>query len=375
MRQVLRIALMVFGLVSSSCATGPTKSKLLESVGKSEMTPEELRLRVHSLAPRFSGDLEEIADGLIARNPTPAMRKSMTQFKFNALPAIQNALFQHDPTAAVIDTWALLAQLEDVTKKHPGLDEASRAFAQQRFEGMENEVAAIWSKLTGKPDVTPARQRVHQWAAEHPVTDTLASRVSTAELLAGLTAQQGVSPLKAASTILEATQDLTDRIDTQTTFLPKEARWQAEYFMLEALGDPTFHPPIPELSAGMGQSGAMSDAVGKVPDFIDRQREETFHSIHSESVGLQGYLTREREATMVDADRIAKGSIDETFNRASTLLNRLLIWITVLLVLGGIFALGALMLVLRRALPAIDRAFVRSTYFENHEPPEQHPPH
>jgi hypothetical protein len=370
------------------CATGAKQSNLMGQIAKtSTMSPEQLRIVVRSFAPRFSGQFEELADELIRRRPTPEMRKSMTQFKINGLPAIQSALFQADPAGALIDTWALLAQMEGVVDHGFSLDDASRDYARRRLEAMEDELQRLWTKAIGKADVSGDRATVHRWAAEHPVTVSLASRVPTTELLAGLTAVEGVKPLEAPATILGVTQDLTARLDTQTSFLPKQARWQAEYFMLEALGDPTMHPPIPELSALLGQTGQLTGAVSQLPGYIDRQRDAVLTSIRSERLGVQDFVDRqrietqsfirqERQAAIADAGRIARDSVDHAFDRASALLDRILIWASVVLLLGGLFALIALVLITRRLAPRRARAAAGDgAYHPFNERPEEHAPH
>jgi hypothetical protein len=95
MRHPTRWVLVASALLLG-CATGASQSKLMQQSATSEMSPDELRIRVRAKAPRFSGKIEEIADEIVRRKPTPAMRKSMTQFKMNAVPAMQNALYQAD---------------------------------------------------------------------------------------------------------------------------------------------------------------------------------------------------------------------------------------------------------------------------------------
>src|SRR5262249_26331805 len=87
------------------------------------MTTAELRIRVRALAGRFSGVLEALADDLSRRAADPAARLSLTRLKINGIPAIQAALFEPDPIAALLDTWVLLVQLDDAIAKTEALQE------------------------------------------------------------------------------------------------------------------------------------------------------------------------------------------------------------------------------------------------------------
>jgi hypothetical protein len=186
-----------------------------------------------------------------------------------------------------------------------------------------------------------------------------------------------VAPLQAAASVLSVTQDLTARLDTQTMFLPKMARWQAEYFMLEAIGDPTMHPPIPELTEALKQSGAVTDELRKLPAFIDHQRDTILSSIHAdiraERLQTQAFITQERQATLADAERISQRAVDHAFDRADALLNRVLVWASVVLSLAALWALIAIALFTRNRPTQRPRA--RDALIPRRPLVEEHAPH
>src|SRR5262252_103883 len=137
MRGLLCVAL----LVASACAASPPKSKLQQAVSQGRMSPDELRIRVRALAGPFSGQIEAFADEIARRSPDPQTRFAVTRFKINAIPALQSTLFEPDPVAALIDSWVLLAQLEDaITTYGVGRDESMRALASERVRGIEREI-------------------------------------------------------------------------------------------------------------------------------------------------------------------------------------------------------------------------------------------
>jgi hypothetical protein len=66
-----------------------------------DVSAEELRIRVRGLAGPFSGIMEEVADDFLTTTDDPDLRRRALMFKINGIPAIQRALFEQDPLAAL----------------------------------------------------------------------------------------------------------------------------------------------------------------------------------------------------------------------------------------------------------------------------------
>ena len=357
-RVLLLLALAGGAGLAAGCATVQAPpSALMQRVGKSDLRPEELRIRVRALAPRFSGQLEYLADSIAAQAGDTPTYAAMLRFKVNALPALQAALFQPDPVAALVDTWALVAQLQDVVARTPvGDTPAVAALAVPRFAAMERELEVLWKELTGKASVADTRAKVHAWARDNPIVDSVAARPSTTALLSRLTAQAGIGALASAGQLLETTQDLTARLDLQTAFLPKQGRWQAESFLLSALSSPTYRDAVPELPAMMQALQGVTEQVQALPWLVAREREAVLAGVREERLGVQAFATGEREqlvstlqaeraVVLAEADRTVQRGVDHAFDRAQRLVDRMFLWFAGLLllaVLGG--ALLALLL-------------------------------
>ncbi len=202
--------MVVLAALLSACATlSPPRSELTERVGRSDLDVSALRVRVRDMARRFSGLLEAMADGLASHSDSPEVARAMLTFKANAVPAMQGALFQSDPVAALVDAWALLAQLQDVLPKRAELAPPElQAEARRSLGDMESQVEALWRELTGREDVSSARRLIHEWAAAHPLTGNLVARESTAPLLASVSEVSGGGLLKRAAGLLEGTRDI-----------------------------------------------------------------------------------------------------------------------------------------------------------------------
>ncbi|MGE6762422.1 chemotaxis protein [Corallococcus interemptor] len=363
------VMVVLLAALWSGCASvAPQRSELATRVGRSDLSVAVMRTRVRDLARRFSGLIEAMADDLALSSGSPQVAAKMLRFKANAVPAVQSALFQPDPVAALIDSWALLAQLEDsLPHAAEGASPELLAQAHASLVSLESEVEAEWRVVTGREDVTQTRARVHAWAAENPLTGPLVTRRSTTGLLSSLTDVSGGGLRSTAASLAEDTRDLAARVDLYATSLPRQARWQAELVATDALRAPTIESALAEL----GRTVDLLDRVGAVaantPALIERERRAALDALHAERLGLQEFVTGERQAVLADVGRerqavvdalhaervatlqqldgLARGWVDHAFDRLEPLVDRVLLWLTLLGVgalLGGLLLARAL---------------------------------
>ena len=62
-----------------------------------------LRVQVRSLADRFSGLMEDVGEEVLREELDPARQRNALLWLTNGIPAMQQALFQPDPLAALLD--------------------------------------------------------------------------------------------------------------------------------------------------------------------------------------------------------------------------------------------------------------------------------
>jgi hypothetical protein len=239
--------------------------------------------------------------------------------------------------------------MQDAVERFNATPEA-RQMATRRFGLLTGGIEQIWASLTGSSDVSQARGRIRQWAEQHPLDESLAARTPTTNLLAALTTQSGLRPMQVAANVMAGLDDLSSRADLASAFLPKQARWQGEYFMMEAIADPSFHPSIPEL-AGLSQD--LATVTRGLPALLDSQREATFDAIGGQQQQLQSFVAGERAAVMQDidqqrvatlskVDQMGKAWVDRSFDRMDRVVNRVLVGILLLFALmiaGGLTAI------------------------------------
>ncbi len=340
------LILVSLAVLLGACATVKPSSPLFERVGRSDMSMGELRIRVRDMARRFPGVLEATADDISVRSGSPEVREAMIRFKSNVVPAMQGSLLQADPVAALIDAWALLAQLQQVLPQWAsGASLELVDTAQRSLRELETEVEALWRELTGREDVSGLRELVHTWAAEHPLTGPLVTRESTVPLLAAFTARSGVGLLGAAATLLEDTQDLVSRVDLYAGSLPRQARWQAELVAQEALQAPVLSEATSELSRAVDVLARVGRLAEDVPAQVTRERQALQDFLSSERRAVLAALHTERVESLAEVDTLGLGWVDHAFDRAQALVNHVFLWLVALvaLLLLGLLGIAALL--------------------------------
>lgn len=288
-------------------------------------------------------------------------------------------LFQPDPVAALADAWALVAQLQDVLpKRAEGVPPELVEKAQRSLREAEAEVETVWRELSGNEDISQARARVHQWAAENPLTGPVHSRVSTAPLLANLTDMSRIRPLGAAAALLEDTRDITARVDLYASSLPRQARWQAELATAEIMSTvaeaPALHAVVGELNRTVDILDRFGALAANTPALVARERAAVVDALNQERLAVQTFISGERQAVLAGVgqeraavmdglhseriealkqlDGLAVAWMDHAFDRAAGLVDRVFLWLLGLLALalvGGIIIAALLARAWRRA--------------------------
>lgn len=362
--------LLVLAALVSACATTAPRTALQEKVGTSDLDVGALRIRVRDLARRLPAMLEVTANDIASSTDSVEVRRAMLEFKVNSVPTLQGALLQPDPVAALVDAWALVAQLQQVLPQSgAGVTPDALARAQKGLGKVEAELEEQWKAVTGQEDVSQTRERVHQWAAEHPITGKAYARESTVPLLSGLTDRSGQRLLRTAASLLEDTRDLTARLDLYAGSLPRQARWQAELAAADlssaALEAPALRQAVSELDRTVDILERFGGLAANTPALVSRERAAVLDAVGQERLALQGFISGERQAVLagvgqeraavVDAlhaervatlqqlDGLAGGWVDHAFDRANHLVDRVFLW---LLAIAALALVGGLLIAL-----------------------------
>ncbi len=218
-QRLTHFVLMTIALgLGLGCATANAAKKeegFFKNPDGIEISKAELRIRVRSLAIPFSGIIEDAADGIIADTTDPEIRKLALLWKINGIPAMQAALFQAKPLAALLDAWALTIQTSNSLQSGPAsnLPDEVKARAMKAVTMMESEILGIANLLGPSDAVGELRADVETWARNHPITTSQTTRTPTSGELARLTADNKIGLRKTVVAVNETMDDLASRMD------------------------------------------------------------------------------------------------------------------------------------------------------------------
>ena len=321
----------------------------------------QIRLRLRSMVGPACGEIEQTADHIIAGTTNSTIQRAALHWKIEGVPALRAALFQPDPYTAQFDSWVLCYQMADYFETGPGkvaLGESSplAVAACRRLEEQMNQVAA---SMTISGDVTKGRAFAKKWAGEHPIQHSISDRETTLSRVLERDSSGSISSGQAVAEITTTVDDLNRRLEIYSDQLFRQARWEAELFKAELLGDLQVGQAIPlagravtsaehamatvdrlapaiERAVSVAESApslvtsereaaiqAMQAELTRTITFVQEERIAALKQLTTERIAaiqeLQGTVISERKALTADVERISLRVVDHAIGRVTQL--------------------------------------------------------
>lgn len=372
----LRTSLPIAGIVLlASCASVPTQTKAMAEQGAT-VSSEAIRVRLRSEAVPFTGLMAHAADEAATAATDPGERRSALIWKIGVVPALYRTLFNQRPLIAILDTWALLVQMEmylESSEGHADLGPGA-VMVLATTKDLQGRVREIARWAVPDKDLSRVDAKVRAWAQAHPVGLSLASRDSIEPYLVSLAPAEELSAFAVVGLMSEDLAGLASRMDFLPFMLPNQFTWQAELAYID-LVDPRLDvvlsrgaqafQQIDAMLAWLGTTGlegfaeeqriqimrAVSEQRTGIEATLDRQREELEAFVRKERAEIAARVTRERVAAMEDAQRFTDRATSDGARRATEMADHVLAWVAILL--GAAFVVGlAVTWVARRGRPS-----------------------
>jgi len=155
-RTVLTSLILTAAFVGGCSTSGPRQTRLMKTSNVT-ISSAQLRVQVRSLAGRFSGLMEDAGSQALVLTDDPARKRGVLLWLSNGIPAMQQALFQPDPLAALIDAQFLIAQMRiyfDAPIEHE-LPPEYLKIADRALDEMESDIRMIVHPMPlAHPDIT-----------------------------------------------------------------------------------------------------------------------------------------------------------------------------------------------------------------------------
>jgi hypothetical protein len=285
--------------------------------------PQQIRLRMRAQVQPLTGVIVAAADQIIAGTTNRAIHRQALLWKIDAVPALREALFLPNPMAAVFDAWAMTFQMTDYFEKGPGKDGlgGAHAIAVTTCQHLETELARLAASCTVSGDVSKARAAAKQWAADHPIRQSIASRESTLNRATEMEVATSFSTTEAMGNLTVTLDDLNRRLEIYSAQLLDQGRWQAELFALDAAQDYQVERAIPLAERAVKSSEQAVTAVDRLapavervavvaesaPKIIAAERDVTIKAMQAELTRTLTFIQEERIAVLkqLTAERIA----------------------------------------------------------------------
>ena len=278
------------------------------------VTAEQIRIRMRSLVEPLSGVIVESADLIGAGTTNRSVRREALLWKLEGVPALREALFRQNPYVAIMDSWVLTWQMIDYFESGRGREVLGDAapIAVTTCQYLEAQIEEVTASMMISGDVSDARAFAREWARNHPIRYSIASRESTVKRVTELQLRKSFSTQEVAGSLVVTMDDLTRRLSIYSTQLLDQSRWQAELFGLDMADDYQLEKVMPltevavesatnavEFLARLEPAVREALIVAKTtPELIGRERATAIQAAQQEISRTMEFAQAERIATL-----------------------------------------------------------------------------
>ncbi|QFU21966.1 chemotaxis protein [Shewanella eurypsychrophilus] len=372
MKALLRLAFFsMLGLMTTACSLLEVK---LES-GVVPLPQDQLNMRVFSrdFSRSFYSQVEQTADQIARADLDDEdniyLKSNALMWKIYSEQALQRSIFQTSPVAAMVDTWALTAQMKDFYETGAGkeLFGDHQGLAIETSKALEAEFERTAKGFLPRGDFNKNREFIQQYAAAHPIMDMTFSRQSAFN---NWLAFREINEFEAVTTfgsVPEVMSDISDRMAMISEQMPKILGWKAElYAMHSNINADEVQATLVSISETsarfqqlMAQSPEMmqnlavdmrrelSPLLQQLSDSTDDklaqlsvERQALELMIKNERQALEEMVARERVAVAANLDEISKHTVEVVFQELTKTLKSLILYFVLFLLVVFFAPLG-----------------------------------
>lgn len=303
-------ALMLLISLMPGCVSGGTtrKTSSIKSLSV-ESSAAELSSRNQSFLSLYSSEVEVAADKIILESPSPVAKREALVWKTEAIPVMQASLLNTDPVAAVLDTWVFIFQMTAYMERPDVKQRLGESYSvvAETLRNMESQMTQLVQQGAPSANVADIRQRAGAWAEAHPIQTTLAGRQSVDAEVIRKVGESDMGTRASIQALGESLGDLTARMDSYNTYLPKQARWQAELLLSDVASDPQVKAALSNAAVLSSTLAKASSSMDRAPEIAGQARKAINADVENQRLATQAFLRNERLETLhaLQLERIA----------------------------------------------------------------------
>ncbi|MHC4550209.1 MAG: hypothetical protein ACYTEZ_15675 [Planctomycetota bacterium] len=313
----MRIFLLVAFTSLAACQTSPGKPRrLIDRIEDARISERELRLRVLEYARDFSAAVEAATQEILLEAPDSMTRRRAMLWRMSVVSACQSAAIHDDAAAALLDVWALAVQMRQYLEEGDGqgIFGPFQPVVVSAARRLEQEVNRLADSVPGSGEATQGRERVYAWVAEHPMRGPLFARATTTAEAASLTRDTALGTFGAVRKMEEHLGDLGERLSFYVEHLPRQARWQAAYLLLELMHTEQVTLALADVDRLTVSAERIQKRVDELPELVTREREAVLEALRGERKALmiegRTLVEAERETLLKEVETMRRATLD-----------------------------------------------------------------
>src|SRR5689334_18495646 len=148
---------------------------------------------------------------------------------------MREALYQPEPVVAAVDALTLCNQMADYFESGPAKAQLGPASAQlaKACREMLADMTESLSATTKSGDMPQATGFAKQFAAQHPITHSIAERESVVAHMTEFQSGEAVSATERIADVTTTLDDINRKLEVYSGQLFRQARWEAQRMKLE----------------------------------------------------------------------------------------------------------------------------------------------
>lgn len=360
-KEIKYSVILLFTLINFlGCGSISQESVLMQNIEGAKMTSAEVGIRINEIGKRYSLTIEEAADKIISASKKAEYKKNALLWKMYGIPALHRSISIQDPIAAATDTWVLIAQMRQFFETGNGKDlfGDNQKIAVGAVKGMEEDFLKMVVEFRDSALVT--KPKVDEWVKKYPIDNIFFNRISTVTIDAKALGRKELGLGSSIGDMVASINNLQDKLTLNTEFIPKQARWQAEYMLYEFLADSLEEGMINNMGTITASVERISRIIEGSPELIsliqqklsqdiNAQRLATIESlkveraiilkaVSSERLSALEEINRERKETLNRIEKLTDKTVTSSGSMLVDVADKIMIRLIILLIIAFMFA-------------------------------------
>ncbi len=283
------------------CGTTPTQQGLLERQSDdARLSSRQLRVMVNEFTVHFADRIEVSADQILASTSDPSIRRNALLWKINGTSACFQAASRPDPLAAYLDVWILNRQMAQYFESPASrqLFGPGHSLVLEECHSLERRLQSIDRAVGG--ELRFGEEFVAKFAADYPVRSLYFDREPIASRYIEEVQEPANELMHVVGNLDESVTELKQLGAVYAKHLPKQARWEAELFLMNSSQLEIVQRPMQDLSMAVNAMSRLAQVSEAIPALLERERLAMREIVADERKQTLGELDRMRQATLVD---------------------------------------------------------------------------